>query len=108
MSWTPCDHGATIGATGSEGGIILRDEEHGMGARITIEESRNPPFAITCGIYGVMVHTAFAATELEAGNAYDAMKAEIEMLLDLWPNADAEPSAKDRFYEAVSAFAAKY
>jgi hypothetical protein len=105
MSWNPCENGST---TGSEGGVILRDEEHDAGARITLEECGHPPFAITCGIYGVMVHTAFAASEVEANDACDAMKADIEMLLDLWPDEAAEPEAKNRFYDAVSAFANKY
>jgi hypothetical protein len=55
-----------------------------------------------------MTHTAFAATEVEANDAYEAMKAEIEALLDLLPEADAEPEAKERFQDALSAFTAKY
>jgi hypothetical protein len=108
MIWTPCENGSTSGTLGSEGGVVLRDEEHETGARITLEECGHPPFAITCGIYGVMVHTAFAATEIEANDAYDAMKADIEMLLGLWPDDDAEPEAKSRFCDAISAFANKY
>ena len=110
MSWTPCENGSTIGAAGSEGGVILRDEEHEMGARITLEECGDPPFAIRCDLHGVMTHAAFAASELEANDAYDAMKAEIEILLDLLLDvqADAEPGAKERFEDALSAFTAKY
>lgn len=108
MTWTPCEKRSTAGAIGSESDEILRDEEHEMGARITLEEMTDPPFAITCGIHGVMMHTAFAANEMEATDAYEAMKAEIEALLDLWPAAEAEQSEKDRFHEAISAFAAKY
>lgn len=108
MSWTQCENGSTLGSTGSEGGVILRDEEHEIGARITLEETSDPPFAITCGIHGVMVHTAFVVTEIEAADAYDAMKAEMETLIALWPEADAEPEVKKGFYEAISAFVAKY
>ena len=108
MSWTPYEDGSTSGTTGSEGGVILRDEEHEAGARITLEECGHPPFAITCGIYGVMVHTALVATEIEANDVYDAMKADIEMLFGLWPDEDAEPEARTRFYDAISAFANKY
>ena len=108
MGWTACEGGSTIGKAGSEGGHIQRDEEHERGARLTLEEVGTPPFAITCGIYGVMVHTAFAASEIEAADAYAAMKADLEALFDLWPDADAEPDAKERFYDAVSAFTAKY
>jgi hypothetical protein len=108
MGWTACEGGSTIGNTGSEGGSIRRDEEHELGARLTLEEVGTPPFAITCGIHGVMVHTAFAASESEAGDAYDAMKADLEALFDLWPDTDAEPDAKERFHDAVSAFTARY
>lgn len=108
MSWTPCENGSTIGTAGSEGGSILRDEEHEMGARITLEETSHPPFAITCGLHGTMSHTAFAATEIEATDAYDAMKVEIETLIALWPEADAEPEVKQGFHDAISAFTAKY
>ena len=54
--WLPFENGTTIGATGSEGGVILRDELHPHGARITLEQT-STGFAITCGIYGWMVHT---------------------------------------------------
>ena len=108
MSWTPCNHGTTIGTSGSEMGEILRDEEHEMGARITLEECDHPPFAITCGIYGVMAHTAFAATRIEAGDAYEAMKLELEMLLNIWPDEEADEEATNRFHDALSAFTSKY
>jgi hypothetical protein len=46
--------------TGSEGGTIVLDEEHGLGARITLEkDGAIAPFTITCGIYGWMAHTRF-------------------------------------------------
>lgn len=108
MSWTPCENGSTIGTAGSEGGVILRDEEHEMGVRITLEECGHPPFAITFDIHGMMGHTAFAATETEAGDAYEAIKDGIESLLDLLPDTDAEPEVKQRFHEAVSALTSRY
>ncbi|MDO9417679.1 hypothetical protein [Pararhizobium sp.] len=108
MGWGPYDDGSSLGTAGSEGGIILRDEEHAQGARITLEDSPRPPFAITCGIYGVMVHTAYAATQAEAETAYGAMKADLEMLLDLWPDATSGQEAENRYYDAVSAFTDTY
>ena len=43
----------------SEGGVILRELEHPDGARIALERGGAvSPFAITCGIYGWMVHTS--------------------------------------------------
>ena len=108
MSWVPCESGSTVRTAGSEGGVVQRDEEHEMGARITLEECGHPPFAITFGIHGVLTHTAFAATEIEAGDAYDAIKAEIEALLVLLPDADAEPEAKERFHEAILSLQSRY
>ena len=63
--------------------MIVADEEHEAGARITLERGpgRTPaPFTITCGVYGWMVHTRFFAIELEARADYDAMKTELETL----------------------------
>ena len=59
MEWITYEDGKTIGSTGSEGGVILRDEECPDGARITLEEETHMgvPFAITCGVYGWLVHT---------------------------------------------------
>jgi len=56
--WKPYDDGITIQNRGPENGIILYDEELREGARITLEKDGCAPYAITCGIYGLMVHTA--------------------------------------------------
>lgn len=74
-SWHPVDDGATLGQMGPEGGIIIRDEEHTEGARITLERRGSiAPFSITCGVYGVMFHTRFFADEAEGQGAYALMK----------------------------------
>jgi hypothetical protein len=58
FSWHSFENGGTLGQAGSEEGTILRDEEHPLGARISLErDCRVAPFAITCGIYGWMLHT---------------------------------------------------
>lgn len=82
--WHPFANGGTLGTKGSEDGVILRDEEHTRGARITLErETKSAPFAITCGIYGSMFHTTFVGTEVEAVAKYDEMKVWLhEMLTD--------------------------
>lgn len=62
---------------GSEGGVILSDEEATDYGRITLEQVRY--FAIIVGLYDVMVHTAFAATlEEEGTQKYNAMKTALE------------------------------
>lgn len=73
--WKPFEDGRTVGLHGAEGGEILRDEEHGAGARITLERgSPVAPFAVTCGVYGLFMHTAFAADEAEGQRKYDSMR----------------------------------
>ena len=82
--WEPFEGGRTVGLHGSEGGEILRDEEHGAGARITLERGGpGAPFAVTCGVYGVFMHTAFAADEGEGRRKYDAMREGLVEIISL-------------------------
>ncbi|MGB0064786.1 MAG: hypothetical protein WBP85_10115 [Terracidiphilus sp.] len=82
-SWQPFENGSTLGQTGSEAGTIMRDEEHVLGARISLErDTRVAPFAITCGIYGWMLHTRFFGSQQEAETQYDAMKQALAALLE--------------------------
>ena len=68
---------------GSEGGVIVRDEEHALGARITLETGCGiAPYAITCGIYGWMMHTCFLDEEGKAVEQYEGMKAGLAELLE--------------------------
>jgi len=76
--WYPYDDGKTISTKGSEEGVIILDEEFSNEARITLEKDGWTPYAITCGIYGMMAHTAFASTETEAVEKYSSMKKEIQ------------------------------
>jgi hypothetical protein len=101
-NWSQFDHGATIGQRGSEDGIILRDEEHSRGARITLErDTAHAPFAITCGVYGSMVHTAFAGGEIEANGKYDEMKVWLEQML-------ADGLSEDEYLKRLSEFVDKF
>ena len=60
---------------GSENGLVRLDEEHSSGARITLEESGvTAPWSITCGVYGLLVHTVFCTTEAEAMTTVATMK----------------------------------
>ncbi len=80
--WHSFSDGATLGLKGSESGETIRDEEHTLGARITLEENANiAPFAITRGVYGWMVHTRFFGTEDEAIAEYDRMKSAISEIV---------------------------
>jgi len=105
--WKPFDNGTTPGLKGSESGETIRDEEHVYGARITLEKNANiAPFAITCGIYGWMVHTRFFATEDEAGAEYDKMKASLSEIVE----RISDPKDDDRraTEKAMEAFVETY
>ena len=91
MSWYQFDNGKTIGQKGSEKGQILLDEEHEFGARITLEKVGSlfkKHFAITCGIYGWMIHTHFVSTKNKGFEAFQAMKSELDRILNLIPTED--------------------
>ncbi|GLS21289.1 hypothetical protein GCM10007874_43060 [Labrys miyagiensis] len=108
MTWTAFGNGSSIGLIGSEGGTILRDEEHSVGARITLEQCKYSPFAITCGLYGNMVHTIFVGTENEGQTKFDGVRSELDYLISIWPNQDAPQEAIDRFHEAINGFVERY
>lgn len=76
MTWVPVESGQTIGQKGSEEGVILKDEVLPGHARITLE--RINFYAITAGLYGVLVHTTFDHTLSGANDKYAAMKIALE------------------------------
>jgi hypothetical protein len=91
--WQPIENGTTLGTRGSENGEIIRDEEHALGARITLERNTNiAPFAITCGIYGWMAHTRFFGSEDEANAEYDKMKSAIAEIIRPFSDPDYNDS----------------
>lgn len=99
MGWVNFDDGATIGQLGSEAGVIVRDVEHSMGARMTIERTaRAAPYAITCGIYGAMAHTRFFADETQAQQQFEMMKRALEEILRV--EGEDWIEAIERFIEA--------
>lgn len=85
-NWLPYNDGESIGQPGSDGGTIIRDEEHALGARITLE-SGSPCHSITCGIYGSMVHTRFFDSEAQATTDFEAMKPRLVEILNALPFA---------------------
>ena len=104
--WYVYDEGKTIGIRGTEGGTIMRDEEHGDGARISLERDTlyKVPFAITCGIYSWMVHTRFFADEPTALDAYEQMKLSMAEILEML----ARDTDSDTVSEAIDAFVEQY
>ncbi len=76
----------------SEGGIVLADEEYKESCRITLEKCPQY-YAITCGVYGAMVHTAFCDDNFQ--NVYNEMKRELQEFID----KDTSESEELDFYE---------
>jgi len=86
MVWELFESGNTLGQSGSEGGVIIRDEMIQGKSRITLERgSPTAPFAITCGIYGWLVHTRYFANQLQANFAIWRMKHELQKIVALIP-----------------------
>ncbi|MGB3681404.1 MAG: hypothetical protein WA990_02855 [Rubrobacteraceae bacterium] len=100
--WILYDNGSSMGHCGTEKGIITRDEEHVEGARITLEEDGRAPFAITCGIYGWMVHTCFFGSRQKVESEYERIKDELVMLLSIIPSEDG-PDPEDKLEPASNA-----
>ena len=99
-------------AIGSEGGIVLLDEVYDDAARITLERDTQckAPAAITCGIFGWMVHTRFFSGLAEGLHAYEAMKVDLAGIVDRIPleaAPDRDAQMKD-VTKAISVFVEKY
>ncbi len=74
--------GKSIRRRGSEGGLIIRDEESTLGARVTLEGKGNiAPFSITLGIYGLMFHTEFFSDLEHAVKCFNLYKLKINEVL---------------------------
>jgi hypothetical protein len=55
-NWRLYNRGRSIDATGSEGGTIVRDEEHPLGARMTIKQGKDY-VSVSCNISGMSSYT---------------------------------------------------
>jgi len=109
FSWQPFENGGTLGQTGSEEGAIVRDEEHLLGARITLErDCRVAPFAITCGIYGWMLHTRFFGSQEEAEAQHEAMKNALAAMLEAADKTTEIDGGRQVLIEGVSAFVEEF
>lgn len=76
------------GSIGSEGGIVVADEEYKDACRITLEKCEKY-CSVTCGVYGAMVHTAFA--DFDCGwKKYNEMKQELQRFIDADTTSDEE------------------
>jgi|SRR5271154_1540433 len=108
MDWELFDGGPR----GSEGGVVVADEEYRGSCRITLERDASSRIAaaITCGIYGWMMHTRFFSNLDTARQAYDAMKIDLAELVDQIP-LENDPDGRRQFpeiFDAIKAFVEQY
>jgi hypothetical protein len=100
------------GPRGSEGGVVVADEEYRGASRITLERdvSSRTAAAITRGIYGWMMHTRRFSNLDTVREAYDAMKIDMAGIVDKIPLED-EPDGRRRLpeiFEAIKAFVERH
>ena len=109
FSWQPFENGSTIGQPGSEQGVTVRDEEHSLGARITLERDTSvAPASITCGIYGWMLHTRFFGSEDEGEAQYEEMKNALAALMEAADITAEIDGGKQALYDGIDRFIGDY
>jgi hypothetical protein len=102
--WLPYDNGNTIGSVGAEGGVILRDEEHESGARVTLKRGGNY-VSVSCSIYGWMDHTRFFSSVPEAQREYLLMK---PLLAHMVENILSVSGGDLKMWEAIADFVRRF
>lgn len=81
--WKAYDDGNTIEEAGVDGGTIIKDEQYRQRCRITIEKnSIMGAYSITCGIYGLMVHSVSCCSKENAFEQFEQMKKEAADFID--------------------------
>ena len=96
-NWQPYNRGRSIGIKGSEGGTIVRDEEHLLGARMTIKQGKDY-VSISCNISGMIDHTRF----------FKGMKAAERELAKVMDSISFAKAADIKVWEAISEFVARF
>lgn len=103
-SWAIYNKGSTIGTTTSEGALILSDESHEAGARITLKRG-NSYVSVSLHIRGWMDHTRFFTTDADAQREYRAMRTAIIGVLNI---INTENISEIKVWEAISDFVRRF
>ena len=102
--WFAFDDGRSIGKTGAEGGVILRDEEHKQGVRITLKKS-SKFISVSCNIYGWMDHTRFFTTITEAQREFILMRSALGNMIE---NVLSTDTKDIKVWEEISQFVRRF
>lgn len=102
--WINYKNGSTIGTTSAEGAVILRDEEHERGGRVTLKQGETF-VSVSCHIYGKIDHTRFFNSVPEAQRDFIVMKNVLGSILDdiLGTGAD-----EIKVWEAIADFVRRF
>ncbi len=101
--WLAFDDGRSIGRVSSEGGVIVLDDEHEQGARITLKRSLNY-ISVSCHVYGWIDHTRFFSSANEAEREFNSMKTDLGRVMTV---ISSKPNEL-RIWEAISDFVARF
>jgi hypothetical protein len=102
--WEPYNNGRSIGIIGSEGSQIIRDEEHPLGARMTIKQGQDY-VSVSCNIAGKIDHTRFFKRMTAAKRDYETMQQELTEVIEA---VSAAHAADIRVWEAISGFVTRF
>jgi len=103
-NWSFFNNGKSIGTTGRDGGVVLFDEEHAKGARITYRR-RDGMVSVSIKFHGYMDHTRFFTTEQDAQREYRVMKIAADNILD---EINQPEIPKLKVWEIISDFVKRY
>ena len=103
-NWFAYDEGRSIGSVSREGGVILRDEEHGSGARVTLKRGGSY-ISVSCSIYGWMDHTRFFGSLVEAQREYVLMKPPLANMVE---NILSAGKGDLKMWEAIADFVRRF
>jgi hypothetical protein len=102
--WSIFNKGRTIGSVSAEGGLILSDEEHEEGARITLKRGTGY-VSVSLIVFGWIDHTRFFNTDSDAQREYRAMKPAAVSILSV---INTEGVSDIKIWEAISEFVRRF
>ena len=103
-SWLAYDDGRSIGRVSAEGGVILHDEEHVSGARVTLKRG-SKYVSVSCNVYGWMDHTRFFSTITEAQREYLLMRSSLGNMVE---NILSTGKSDLKMWEAIAEFVRRF
>ena len=103
-SWFAYNDGRSIGSLSAEGGVILRDEEHASGARVTLKRGSSY-ISVSCNVYGWMDHTRFFGSITDAQREYTLMKSSLGNMVE---NILSAGKSNLKMWEAIAEFVRRF